>query len=221
MKKKNLIIVIIVILVLVVIINAIFYKLSDQKTIIDPTESLVVDNYEITVDDYYEADYLRTESLDYSFDKYLAVDLIIKNIGETKDKFMALGHFRLDDGNYDLKSIVIDEYGKKFAKELYPEDEFAITLVFPVDNSNMYTLYYNKTLKAEDEESVGFSLDGTNLAKEKVEHTIDHTNILSKKKDEEEETEEESQTEKAQEVLDVAGGEDLADEIKGGTDEED
>lgn len=177
--KKKIIIIVIVISLVIILFNAIIFNIRKNEHIISTDEVLSVGNYEIKVEDYYEADYDIIDELNYSFDKYLAVDLNIKNIGNKKDVFKAFGYFRMNDGNYKLKQVNLDEYKKKFGKELYPDESFKITLTFPVDNASKYILYYNKTLKEEDERKYGFELSGVNLEKKEVEKTLEHFDISS------------------------------------------
>ncbi len=187
MSKRNIVIIAVVFIIVILII--LFGAVNSKKpkgNIVSINEPITTDKFEIKIDDYYEGDFLRLESTDYTFDKYLAVDVSMKNITDEKQRAKAFLSFKVDDGSNKLKPVVVDENAKKFHKDLYPDETFEITVVFAVDNANEYILYYNKTLKDEDEKQLGWRIPGTDLEKKKAPTQGDHFNPFEDSEEEDE-----------------------------------
>ncbi len=164
-----------IVIILFIIINGIFFNTKKEDIyIVDANQSIKNQDYEISINDFYQANYIMSDDLDYKFDKYLAIDLKIKNITEQEKKFISLDHFLVDDGSKKSRHFIIDENKKSYAKTIEPNQEFDITLTFPVYNSDKYILYFDQTIKKEDEKKLGFELDGTSLKKKDVKQTKDH-----------------------------------------------
>ncbi len=157
-----------------IIINGIFFNGKDNANIVSVNESIKTEEYQINVNDVYQANYMMLEDLNYKFDKYLAVDVTIKNISDAEKTFVTLDHFLVDDGSDKLKHFIIDENKKAYMKKLNPNEEFNITLTFPVKNKDEYILYFDESIKKEDEKKLGFKLNASNLEKKDVEQTKDH-----------------------------------------------
>ncbi len=191
MSKRNIIIIAVafIIIILIIVVGA-FSSKKPTGEILNVNESITTDKFEIKIDDYYEGDFVRLESVDYTFDKYLAVDVSIKNITDEEQRAKAFLSFKLDDGSYNLKPVIVDENAKKFHKDLYPDETFEVTVVFAVDDANEYILYYNKTLKDEDEKQLGWRIPGTDLEKKDVPTQGEHFNPFEDSEDEDEVIEE-------------------------------
>lgn len=174
-KKKNILVIAIVVAIVVILLfNIIAIFNAGKVTILDENGVIEENDFKIVVDDHYIGDFKRPEGLNYTFDKYLAVDFSITNLDDDAKKFHAFNHFFIDDDSGKVKPFVIDENEKKFSKELQPNEVFEITLVFPVDDAKKYVVYYNKSLKDEDDLVLGFELTGTDLETKKVDTTVDH-----------------------------------------------
>ncbi len=171
---KNIGIIGLILIILFIIINGIFFNKEDKVNIVNTNESIITEDYQIDVNDVYQANYMMLDDLNYKFDKYLAVDLDIKNISEEEKSFVAIDRFLVDDGSEKSKHFIIDENKKAYAKNLKPNDVFNITLTFPVKDQDEYILYFDQSMKKEDEKKIGFKLDATNLEKKDVEQTKDH-----------------------------------------------
>ncbi|MFV0288274.1 MAG: DUF4352 domain-containing protein [Mycoplasmatales bacterium] len=195
--NKNLKIVLTSIVVIVVVIIGVnvYAAVTSNVELIAASEPLAADDFEITVDDAYNAEFTKIPILDYAFDKYLAIDLTIKNISDHEQKFIAIKKFFLDDGTNNARHFLIDENQKKYWTTLDADETFDITLVFPVDNATEYTLFYNKSLKAKDDKQVGFTIDGTDLKTKKVEQVAEHTELNKDTTDESTTNNEDSQKE--------------------------
>lgn len=196
--NKNLKIALVSIIVVIAVVFSvnIYASVTSNVKLIEDTESLTADNFEISINDTYYAEFTKIPTLDYSFDKYLAIDLSIKNIAKNEQKFIAIKKFFLDDGTNNARHFLIDENHKKYWKTLDSEETFDITLVFAVDNATEYTLFYNKTLKNQDDKQIGFTIDGTNLDTKKVDFTTEHNeiNANNKEKDNDDTNENENTT---------------------------
>ncbi len=173
-KMKKVGIVALVVLILFVIIYGIFFTKRDEVNIVNVNESIKTEEYQVDVNDFYQANYMMIEDLNYKFDKYLAIDLSIKNISKEEQNFVAIDHFLVDDGSDKSKHFIIDENKKAFTKTLKPNEIFDITLTFPVKNKDEYILYFDESIKKEDEKKLGFKINGTNLEKKDVDQTKDH-----------------------------------------------
>ncbi len=172
MKKAG--IVALIVLILFVIFYGVFFNKKDEANIISASESIKTEEYQIDVKNVYQANYMMIEDLNYKFDKYLAIDLSIKNISNEEQNFVAIDHFLVDDGSEKLKHFIIDENKKAFTKTLKPNEIFDITLTFPVKNKDEYILYFDESIKKEDEKKLGFKINGTDLEKKDVDQTKDH-----------------------------------------------
>ncbi len=136
-------------------------------------------NFDVQVTDFYLGDFVMNEDLNLSFDQYVVADVVMTNKTEENQKASTLLNFEVEDG-YGRHAVVIDENDKKFAKELEPGESFEIPLVFAVDEADEYQLYYNESLKEEDEDSAVWNLSGTDLEKRKVEFQQTHNEGVSK-----------------------------------------
>ncbi len=172
MKKVG--IVGLIILILFVIFYGIFFNKEDKANIVSINESITTEEYQINVNDVYQANYMMIEDLNYKFDKYLAIDLSVKNIAQEDKNFVAVDHFLVDDGSDKSKHFIIDENKKAFMKTLKPNEVFDITLTFPVNDRDEYTLYFDESIKKEDEKKLGFRISGANLEKKDVKQTKEH-----------------------------------------------
>ncbi len=172
MKKVG--IVGLIILILFVIFYGIFFNKEDKANIVSINESITTEEYQINVNDVYQANYMMIEDLNYKFDKYLAIDLSVKNIAQEDKNFVAIDHFLVDDGSDKSKHFIIDENKKAFMKTLKPNEVFDITLTFPVNDRDEYTLYFDESIKKEDEKKLGFRISGANLEKKDVKQTKEH-----------------------------------------------
>ncbi len=135
--------------------------------------SVELKDYNITVTDYYYADFFKDEEeLPLEFDDYLAVDLKFANTSDEDIVIKTLNSFSLDDGSSQRRHVLIDENDKVFRTTLSPLEEGSITIVFPIDVNDTYTLYYSES--AKDEDSITWTLDNNNLERKKVEPTLEH-----------------------------------------------
>ncbi len=139
--------------------------------------ALSYEEFTISLDDAYYANFPH-DGIDLNFDRYLAADLTIENSSNDAVVAKTLTNFTIVDDNDNLSRVMIDENKKKFSSNLMPGETFEITLVFPVMNSDEYTLYYSygATTGQEDVLSWTFSLE--NVKAKKVENTIEHRDVV-------------------------------------------
>lgn len=225
MSKKILIGIIIVVAIVVIAIVGYNLMRDAEVSLLNQSETLSTDEFDIKVNDFYNANYYYDKNS--NFDKYVAVDLTITNNQDRLEgenlKINTLSSFSMADKNTNDENPphipVIDENYKKFSATLAPGEDFDITLTFGVDDSSDYILYYNKTLKSDDERMIGFKLDGNNLATKDVETTLEHE-LPTIGKDEEESNDENSssESEESSDENSSSESEELSDE-EGGNDE--
>lgn len=134
------------------------------------------ETFDVTLNDYYYAKYTVTSDIDLTFDKYLAVDITMKNTSDESATASTLFNFEVKDKK-ERRHVLIDENDKKFSHDVEPGASWDITLVFPVDTTDEYTLYYSEGLKQSKEDKAFWTFDGRNLATEKVKPTRYHNKI--------------------------------------------
>lgn len=133
------------------------------------------DKVECTLTDYYYGDYRVDEEMDLNFDKYLAVDLSFTNTTNQTLSITTLNNFSLADNSSTRRHVLIDENKKDFKDDLPAGETWNITLVFPVNESDSYTLYYSKSAKEKNEDIVSWELSANNLATKDVDLTTEHS----------------------------------------------
>lgn len=173
----------IILVVIIILIIAITQPKVNASGEYQKGDTAIANNIGITLNDYYYADYSLDPEYNRNFEKFLAVDLTIKNHGLKAVKFTTLQHFKVDDKTKKLKNITIDENYKKFGTDLTANKSFDITLVFPISESDSYQLLYYPTLKEEDQANpIIFNLDGNNMETKKVKNSVEHNGVDDLKK---------------------------------------
>ncbi len=136
--------------------------------------------FTVEVTDFYIGDFIMNEDLTLDFDQYVVADIAMTNNSEEDQTASTLFNFEVED-EFGRHGVTIDENDKKFASQLEPGETFEIPLVFAVDESESYDLYYSETLKSEDEDTQMWTFDGNNLEKKKVEKQQVHNETVSTK----------------------------------------
>ncbi len=175
--KKLLIAVVIIVITFIIALSILTPDKMVNIGVVQSDEVLKTGDFEITVVDYYNADYFYDENS--VFDKYLGVEVEITNTSGKEKTVNALKSFRLMDSRGTYLMPVIDENYKIFSATLQNDETFYIPLTFAVMDDESYTLYFNSTLKEEDNGVNGFLLPASNLETKKVPLTLDH--ILTKR----------------------------------------
>lgn len=148
---------------------------SDDKTGAIGSE-LTYQEFSITLDDAYYAKFPH-DGIEINFDKYLAADFTIEN--SSKDPVVAktLTNFTVIDDNDNMSRVMIDENKKKFNASLMPGEKFEITLVFPVMESEAYTIYYSYGAKQKNENVLSWKVKIGGRKSQTVEETIEHREV--------------------------------------------
>lgn len=189
MKKISILIVIIMLFFMLIFIGYSVvskYQTNIVEKIINPKidnqevtvgETLKTDKFDIIAKDAYYADYKFNEDLDFDFDKYLAIDLNIKNNTKKEEKFSALNQTKIMDKEEKFKLLLVDENHKKLGKNLKPNESWDVTIVYPVMESDTYYFYYQDTRQTKDSKNNSIKIDGNSLQTKKVKQVSNHTEI--------------------------------------------
>lgn len=137
--------------------------------------TLSYEDFSIKLNDVYYGDFSQN-GVDIAFDNYLATDLVVENISDDQQMFKALRSFTVTDDDQNVSKVMIDENRKQYSKGLLAGDEFAITLVFPVNNSNLYELHYSPGKTVSKNNVLSWQFSAPNPQTKKVEPTIEHRN---------------------------------------------
>ncbi len=138
--------------------------------------ALSYEEFTISLDDAYYANFPH-DGIDLNFDRYLAADVTIENSSNDAAVAKALMNFTIVDENDNLSRVMIDENKKKFSSNLMPGEEFEITVVFPVMNSDEYTLNYSYGATSNQEDVLSWTFSLENVKAKKVENTIEHRDV--------------------------------------------
>lgn len=142
------------------------------------------ETFDIEVKDFYLGDFVMNEELNLQFDQYVVADVQMTNNTEETQTANTLLNFEVED-EFARHGVTIDENDKKFSKTLEPKESFDIPLVFAVDEADEYNLYYNESLKSEDEDAQMWTFAGTDLDSKKVELQQEHNELPSTEDSEE------------------------------------
>lgn len=138
--------------------------------------ALEYEEFTIKLDDAYYTNFPH-DGIDLNFDRYLAADFTITNSGDAPTVAKTLTNFTVTDNNNNLSRVMIDENRKKFSSNLNSGDSFDITLVFPVNDANEYTINYSYGVTASQEDVLSWTVDLGNKKQEEVENTVEHRDV--------------------------------------------
>lgn len=133
-------------------------------------------DFNISLDDAYYANFPH-DGIELNFDRYLAADFTITNISDEAVVAKALTSFTVVDDSDNLSRVMIDENLKKFSSNLMPGDSFEITVVFPVMNSDQYTIYYSAGATTAQENVLSWTFSLENTKAKDVELTVEHREV--------------------------------------------
>lgn len=138
--------------------------------------ALEYEQFTIKLDDAYYANFPH-DGIELNFDRYLAADFTITNSGDAPTVAKTLMNFTVTDSNDNLSRVMIDENRKKFSSNLNKGDSFDITLVFPVMNSDEYTINYSYGITKTQEDVLSWTFDLGSKKQQEVENTVEHRDV--------------------------------------------
>lgn len=138
--------------------------------------ALTYNEFTISLDDAYYANYPH-DGIELNFDRYLAADFTITNSSDKSTIAKTLTRFTVVDQNKNLSRVMIDENRKKFSSNLMPGDSFKITLVFPVNLSDKYTIYYSNGATTNQENVLSWTFDVKDGYDKDVDKTVQHRDV--------------------------------------------
>lgn len=119
-------------------------------------EQAVYEDLGVQINDAFYTKYTLEAPL--NFDKYLTLDLTVQNKSEDEMSLNFLPMFDVVDDDGRQVGSMIDENEKVFTANLLPEQYYDISLVFGVNDSSSYQVYYNSGLKKKDEKRLHFDI---------------------------------------------------------------
>lgn len=138
--------------------------------------ALTYNEFTISLDDAYYANYPH-DGIKLNFDRYLAADFTITNSSDESTIAKTLTHFTVVDQKGNLSRVMIDENRKKFSSNLMPGDSFKITLVFPVNLSDEYTINYSYGATTNKENVLSWTFNVKTGSNKKVDKTVQHRDV--------------------------------------------
>lgn len=138
---------------------------------------LTYEEFTISLDDAYYSNFPH-DGIDLTFDRYLAADFTFTNSSDEAAVAKALMNFTVVDDEDNLSRVMIDENRKKFSSNLMPGDEFEITVVFPVMESDEYTIYYSYGAAANQEDVLSWTFSLNNTKAKEVDKTVEHRDVV-------------------------------------------
>lgn len=139
--------------------------------------ALTYNEFTISLDDAYYSNFAH-DGIEINFDRYLAADFTITNSGSDATVAKALTNFTVVDKEDNLSRVMIDENRKKFSSNLMPGESFEITVVFPVQESDEYTIYYSYGATTAQENVLSWTFDLENKKYQEVEKTVEHRDVV-------------------------------------------
>lgn len=152
-------------------------EITETSTSGSVGSALTYNEFTISLDDAYYANFPH-DGIDLNFDRYLAADFTITNSSDEAAVAKTLTNFTVLDDSDNLSRVMIDENRKKFSSNLMPNDSFEITLVFPVMESEQYTINYSYGATENQEDVLSWTFDLETTKHKEVDNSVEHRDVV-------------------------------------------
>lgn len=165
---------------LLIIILIIATGCTTDQTTYTIGDSVSYNEMSFVVKDAYYGDYNAIDPSTLTFDKYLCFDLQITNLASEEQTIKTYSSFKAYDSTDQARHVMMDENKKEFSKTLQTNEQFDITLVFPVEESSSYQLVYQTSRRSKHAQDIVWEVSATDLATKTVEPTVEHNDVKAK-----------------------------------------